>query len=361
MRTPDNWHTHFRQGAMLRFMTSLFIKYGWRGRVQAMPNTNPAILTGEQAVAYRKEITKHSKKYPEASEFRPVVSVQITEDTTIEMLCSALNAGIFMFKVYPRDVTTNSKNGVADYAKIIPLLRYLEGKMVNTGDPQNHRATVLLHAESPNLAVEGMYKEESFIDNELRMILNETSCPITLEHITTRHAVEFVEGWKKRFDIVATIAVQYLVMTLDDVIGYSPRSDFKMRPHNMCKPVAKMEKDRCALILAATSGNPQFFCGNDDAPHLKGAKECACVCAGTANTIASIPKLCEVFEAEGQLPLLENFVSKFGAERYQFPLNTGTIMVGREEWQVPKEIPIRGMGDVLVPWLAGETLRFKVL
>ena len=35
-----------------------------------------------------------------------------------------------------------------------------------------------------------------------------------------------------------------------------------------------------AVAAAVTSGSPKFFLGTDSAPHLKGAKEAACGCAG---------------------------------------------------------------------------------
>jgi hypothetical protein len=35
MRTPDNWHAHFRQGLLCRFLVQQCINAGWRGRSHA--------------------------------------------------------------------------------------------------------------------------------------------------------------------------------------------------------------------------------------------------------------------------------------------------------------------------------------
>ena len=51
---PDDWHVHLRQGEMLDkvvgYTSDTF------GRALIMPNLTPAILTGAQALAYRKDI-----------------------------------------------------------------------------------------------------------------------------------------------------------------------------------------------------------------------------------------------------------------------------------------------------------------
>ena len=51
-------------------------------------------------------------------------------------------------------------------------------------------------------------------------------------------------------------------------------------PHHYCLPVLKRERDRAALLEAATGDDPRFFLGTDSAPHARNTKETACGCAG---------------------------------------------------------------------------------
>ena len=62
----------------------------------------------------------------------------------------------------------------------------------------------------------------------------------------------------------------------------------------------------------------------------------------------------------GKLEKLEDFLSRFGAEWYGFPLNEGTIAVVREDWKIPKEIIASGSGDVIIPWMAERKVHWKV-
>jgi len=63
----------------------------------------------------------------------------------------------------------------------------------------------------------------------------------------------------------------------------------------------KRERDRQALLAAATGGNPRFFLGTDSAPHERASKENACGCAGMFTAHAAIELYAEAFEAAGIL------------------------------------------------------------
>src|SRR3989344_6795837 len=111
MRVPDNWHAHFRQGNLLEFLVVTFIKYGWRGRIVAEPNTQPPKLTGGVALAYGELIRDFARNESGGHIFEPVVTIQITEQTTPEIIRKAYALGVRVCKVYPRYVTTHSENG----------------------------------------------------------------------------------------------------------------------------------------------------------------------------------------------------------------------------------------------------------
>jgi dihydroorotase len=126
-------------------------------------------------------------------------------------------------------------------------------------------------------------------------------------------------------------------------------------PHNFCKPIAKRSEDRRALLEAATSGSPKFFYGGDSAPHLKENKECSHGCAGVFNAPVALCLLAQVFEEQGALNKLENFVSTFGADFYGLPYNTDIIQLQKKDWIVPNEY------NGIVPFMAGQTLRWQIV
>jgi dihydroorotase len=131
-----------------------------------------------------------------------------------------------------------------------------------------------------------------------------------------------------------------------------------LRPHLYCLPLLKRERDREALIEAATSADPRFFLGTDSAPHARSAKESACGCAGVFSAPAAIELYAKAFEDAGRLDRLEAFASFHGADFYGLPRNSGTITLERKPWTVPEQLAFGG-GEV-VPMSAGKRLDWKL-
>ena len=102
-----------------------------------------------------------------------------------------------------------------------------------------------------------------------------------------------------------------------------------IRPHHYCLPVLKRERDREALLEAATGDDPRFFLGTDSAPHARHTKEAACGCAGIFSAHAAIELYAEAFEAAGRLDRLEAFAAELGADFYGLPRNAGRITLER--------------------------------
>jgi dihydroorotase len=114
---------------------------------------------------------------------------------------------------------------------------------------------------------------------------------------------------------------------------------------------------RCSSARA-TSGSPRFFLGTDSAPHARGAKETACGCAGIFSAHAALELYAQAFQAAGRLGRLEAFASEFGARFYGRPLNEGTIMLERANWQVPERLAFGA--TELVPFRAGTGLTWRI-
>ena len=109
---------------------------------------------------------------------------------------------------------------------------------------------------------------------------------------------------------------------------------------------------------AATSGSPKFFLGTDSAPHGVEKKEADCGCAGIFNAPFALETYLQVFEEDGALGHFEGFASEHGPSFYGLPLNEERITLRREPTEVPDRLPAAGTS--VVPFLAGETLRWRL-
>src|SRR5690606_29013412 len=124
-------------------------------------------------------------------------------------------------------------------------------------------------------------------------------------------------------------------------------------------PVLKRERDREALIEAATSDNPRFFLGTDSAPHARHTKEAACGCAGMFSAHAALELYAEAFEEAGRLDRLQAFASERGADFYGLPRNTEHVTLRREPWQPPASYSFGA--DEIVPLRAGESVAWRLV
>jgi len=337
IQRPDDWHLHLRDGAALkdvvRFTAERF------GRAIVMPNLKPPITTAAMAQAYRQRILS---ALPANSRFEPLLTLYLTDTTTVAEIDRAKISGIIHgVKLYPAGATTHSDSGVTDVKKVFPVLERM----------QEIGMRLLVHGESPQADVDVFDREAHFIDTVLAPLLERfTKLSVVLEHITTERAVEFVSG--ARAGVAATITPQHLLHNRNAIFLSG------IRPHYYCLPILKRERDRQALLQAATSGNPRFFLGTDSAPHERATKENACGCAGMFTAHAAIELYAEAFESVGRLDRLQPFASHFGADYYGLPRHEDTITLVKEAWVAPQTLAFAG--GTLVPYRAGETLSWRL-
>jgi dihydroorotase len=335
---PDDWHLHLRDGAhMAAVLPDTARRFG---RAIVMPNLRPPVTTVEAAAAYRQRILA---ALPEGSGFLPLMTLYLTDNTPPEEIVRAKESGfVHGVKLYPAGATTNSDSGVTDIAKC----RHTLAEMEKQGLP------LLVHGEVTDGEVDVFDREKVFIDRVLLPVVRDfPGLKVVLEHITTRDGVDFV---KESSGLVgATITAHHLL--------YNRNALFQggIRPHYYCLPVLKREEHRRALIEAATGGNAKFFLGTDSAPHARGAKECACGCAGIYTAHAGIELYAEVFEQAGALDRLEAFASFHGPDFYGLPRNQGTITLEKCAWQPPSEVPFAN--ETLVPLRAGEEIGWRLV
>ena len=337
LRQPDDWHVHLRDGAML----AAVVPYTARqfARAIVMPNLMPPVTDVDAARAYRDRILA---ALPKEAAFTPLMTCYLTDTTDPEEIAQGYEEGVFAaVKLYPAHATTNSTSGVTDYDRVLPVFE----RMAAVGMP------LLIHGEVTDPEVDVFDREAVFIKrvlDPLRRRLPELR--IVLEHITTEEAADYVKSAGQ--NLAATITAHHLVINRNAIFAGG------IRPHLYCLPIAKREKHRLALRRAATSGDPRFFLGTDSAPHAVPTKETACGCAGIFTAPCALETYAEVFEEEGALDRLEAFASLNGPEFYGLPVNKKTIILRREPLPVPETIGEGG--NILVPFRAGDTLRWRL-
>lgn len=333
---PDDWHLHLRDGALLR--TVLPDTAARFGRAIVMPNLNPPVTSVAAATAYRSRILA---ALPAGSGFTPLMTLYLTESTTVAEIQRAKESGIVhAVKYYPAGATTNSENGVRDLQAVYPVLAAME----------RWDLPLLLHGEVTDPSVDIFDREAVFIERHLQP-LRQTfpGLRIVLEHVTTSAAVDFVESAGPR--TAATITAHHLLLNRNALFQGG------LRPHHYCLPVLKREQHRQALLRAVASGNPRFFLGTDSAPHPRDKKESACGCAGIYTAHAGIELYAEAFAGIGALEQLEAFASRHGPAFYGLPCNTDTIRLERQPWTAPASLG----AEEIIPFRAGEEIAWRLV
>ncbi|MBB96275.1 MAG: dihydroorotase [Rhodobacteraceae bacterium] len=324
---PDDWHLHLRDGAMLQAVLPETTRHFARAII--MPNLVPPVVTGAHAAAYRERILA---AMPEGADFTPLMTLYLTEDTDPEDVAAAAASGLVTaVKLYPAGATTNSASGVRDFDKVRPVLE----KMAEIGLP------LCVHGEVTDPEIDIFDREAVFIERVLDPVRQATpGLKVIMEHVTTKDAVDYVTGVDA--GLGATITAHHLVINRNHILVGG------IHPHYYCLPVAKRELHRKALVAAAVSGDARFFMGTDSAPHLDGAKESACGCAGCFTATNAVAVVAEVFDSEGALDKLEGFLCRNGAAFYGLAVNSGSLTLTRAAPQVFPENVATADGPVTI-------------
>jgi dihydroorotase len=340
LRRPDDWHLHVRDGAQLAAVVPFTARQF--GRALVMPNLKPPMTTTDALGAYRARVLA---AVPDGNPFEPQMTLYLTDDTSPDEVRKARASGFVVgAKLYPAGATTHSDAGVTSIENVWPALEAMA----------EHGLVLQVHGEVTESSVDVFDREHVFIDRVLSRIVERVPhLKVVFEHITTRVAAEFVRG--ARAGVAATITPQHLLLNRNALF------EGGIRPHHYCLPVLKRERDREALLAAATSDDSRFFLGTDSAPHAQHTKETACGCAGIFSAHAAIELYAEAFEGAGRLDRLEAFASERGADFYGVPRNEGAITLRRETWSVPDSYAFGPASDRLVPFRAGSTLAWRMM
>ena len=245
---------------------------------------------------------------------------------------TAAREHIFGIKLYPAGATTNSEAGVKELSAAEGTFKLME----EMGIP------LMIHGETHGFVMD---REKEFLASYEYLAQKFPKLKITMEHITTRDAVELLDRYE---NLYATVTLHHLIITLDDVAGGM------LQPHLFCKPIAKRPEDREALLAAALQAHPKLMFGSDSAPHPISKKECCGCAAGLFTAPVCLPTLVELFEEHGALDNLQAFVSSNAQRIHGFTPLSKTVKLEKVGMLVPE-----CYGDV-VPYRAGETIPWAV-
>ncbi len=331
IKSPFDMHLHLRDEEMLKLVGPLSAETFSGGII--MPNIVPPVDTKEAVIAYKNRI----KDAIGDEDFNPMMTL-FFKPYTKEFL-EDVKDEITAIKLYPAGITTNSEGGVStiDTEELAPTLN----AMAELGIP------LCVHGESNGFVMD---REKEFMSVYEALATAFPKLTIIMEHITTAEAVETVQKYE---NLYATITVQHLLITLDDVAGGM------LQPHLFCKPIAKRYEDRDALQQIALSGHPKIMFGSDSAPHPKHAKE-ACGCAaGVFTAPIALQVLTQFFDDNGKLENLQKFLSGNACEIYKMQASSKEITLEKKDFIVPNSYD--GFGENVVPMYAGETLNWSLV
>ena len=322
---PLDMHLHLRDGAMLELVGPLSAST-FAGAV-IMPNLVPPVDSLEALLGYRSRVLGAVGGH----DFAPLMTLFFREYSESEL--SAAKDEIIGIKLYPAGATTNSEAGVKAIDAAEPTMRRME----ELGIP------LMVHGETHGFVMD---REEEFLAIYRHLATSFPKLRITMEHITTAGAVALLDEFENLF---ATVTLQHLLITLDDVAGGM------LRPHLFCKPIAKRPEDRDALLAAALSGHPKLMFGSDSAPHPRDKKECCGCAAGVFTAPIALQVLADLFTTNGCADQLQGFVSGNARAIHQLEIPEKVVALEKREFMVP-----RSYGGV-VPMFAGEAIPWSVV
>ena len=327
LNSPLDMHLHLRDEEMLKVVAPLSSK-SFAGAV-IMPNLVPPITSIDDVKAYKERILKATCR----DDFEPFMTLFFKSEYDYEFLKEAKKY-IRAIKLYPSGVTTNSEGGVSSMN--IKELRETFDAMSELEIP------LCVHGETNGFVMD---REAEFGSVYEQFATNFPNLKIIMEHITTKNSVDLLEKYE---NLYATITVQHLFITLDDVAGGM------LNPHLFCKPIAKRPEDREALLKVALNAHKKVMFGSDSAPHPIHKKEsCGCA-AGVFTAPIALQALTELFEKHDKLDNLQAFISDNAQKIYGINPLKKSITLVKKPFIVPS-----CYGKV-VPMFASEELAWTI-
>lgn len=242
--SPLDMHLHLREGGMMERVTPLTAEHFSAAII--MPNLVPPVDSLDRLQVYRDQINTAKGE----AIFDPLMMLFFRNYSEAEL--AAAREHIFGIKLYPAGATTNSETGVKELSAVEGTFKLME----EMGIP------LMIHGETDGFVMD---REQEFLASYEYLAQKFPKLKITMEHITTRDAVEMLDRYE---NLHATVTLHHLIITLNDVAGGM------LQPHLFCKPIAKRPEDREALLAAALQAHPKLMFGSDSAPHHSTPRHC---------------------------------------------------------------------------------------
>jgi dihydroorotase len=328
LESPLDMHLHLRDAEMMQLVTPHTTET-FAGAV-IMPNLVPPVTSLEMLLAYKERILASGSGHA----FDPYMVLFFKDYSEKEL--ELIKPHMIGMKLYPAGATTNSEAGVAQIDAVEHVFKIME----EMGIP------LMVHGETHGFVMD---REAEFMSIYGHLASKFPKLQITMEHITTSEAVDMLDRFE---NLKATVTLQHLLITLDDVAGGL------LNPHLFCKPIAKRPEDREALLEVALKAHPKLMFGSDSAPHPISKKECCGCAAGVFTAPLALARLAQLFDKHGCIENLQAFVSNNAQRLYGVKPPKKSVTLEKVPFEVPSAYV--GNGHSVVPMHAGETLEWKV-
>jgi dihydroorotase len=366
-KKPFDAHVHLRRGATLRAVTPISAAKFHAAIV--MPNTDPPIDSLDAAIAYREEILG---ALPANTSFNPLMTLYLTKNLTQDEIARAAvgaeGTKVYGVKYYPYGATTNSQWGFRDILEAKDVLKEME----RAGLPLLLHGEV--HMDAHGEEIDPYDGEKLFMDDVMPRLLDAyPKLKVSLEHVSTAIAVEFMEKNGKAGQLVTTVTPHHLMY--DRRHAFGGRTQESVGPNILfsggyrallsCKPLVKRREDRLAIREMVQKGLPFVSAGTDSAPHPESKKFASCVAFGAFNSPVAVEMYAQVFDEIGALDKLENFLSVNGPRFFGLEPSDETITLEKKDWQSTKPIVTEEgvnlwpVGDV-THGLGNETIHWRI-
>ncbi len=255
-------------------------------------------------------------------------------------------------KSYPFGATTNSQWGYRSILEAEDVLRAME----NVGMPLLLHGEVHLNEQGDE---EDPYEgERLFIEDVLPRLLNTfPKLKVSLEHMSTSTAVDFIEKNGKEGQLVATVTPTHLMYDRRQAFSGGYRALLHM------KPLIKQRESRERVRDIVKKGLPFISAGTDSAPHPESKKFSSCCVFGVFNSPVAVEMYAQIFDELGALEKLENFLSVNGPKFFGLEASNEMITLEKKDWQVTDPVvteegvkvwPIghveHGLGNEVIHW-----------
>ncbi|BCZ17578.1 Dihydroorotase PyrC [Helicobacter sp. NHP19-003] len=319
LNNPLDMHLHLREGDLLKAVLP-FSATPFSAAV-VMPNLNTPLSTPALALEYQEQIAAL------APHFKPLVALYLNDQLNKASLQEAKDKGLFLLKLYPKNATTNSAQGVRDILspRMLEILEIAE----------NLGFILCVHAESAGFVLEREFEFHPTIHTLAKTFKN---LKIILEHMSDKRSIALLEQYP---NLYATLTLHHLALNLDALAGGT------LAPHLFCKPLLKTPKDQQALLELALKAHAKVSFGSDSAPHLVGSKHACSCAAGVFSAPLLLSGLCTLFDKHNALEHLQNFVSTNAMRIYGLKdLPQKSITLERKPPNLPNSIL---NGQLIIP------------